>query len=111
MTYIVKEGTISLIAIGYYLIHRKKVENKNCLARVLLTRERKKGDSIASNIISTIDFILTSNVKITRDGKDEDVNATCEVQKGDYIHYSMVMFHEYWKYDGQKLNYDEQMSC
>lgn len=111
MTYIIKEGTFSLIAVVYYLIHRKKLKNKNCLARVLLTRYRTKGDSIASNIIAAIDFILISNVKIRRNSKDEDAKVTSEVQAGDYIHYSMVMFHEYWQYDGQKLNYNEQMSC
>lgn len=108
MTYILKEGTFTRAAVGYYLTHRKNLKSKNCLARVVLTRG--KGHYRASNIIEAIDFILTSNIRITRNNKDEDevANPLSEVNEGDFIHYGICMFHEFWKYDGEKLTYEEE---
>jgi hypothetical protein len=107
-TRIVKEGsTLSIIAIIYYLLNRKKLKNEKCLARIWLKRE----ESGVRNIIASIDSIL-QNARVDRnDERVASSNPLFILEKGDYVHMNMCMFHEYWLFDGEKLIYDKEMSC
>lgn len=102
----INEGELSLFAIFYYFLHRKALKNKDCLARVWLTKGTSK--YFAKNIIESIDAIFFNayTIRIEREGKVTlRASPLFILEEGDKVFSNISLNYQTYYYDGEKLIY------